>query len=370
MVTAFELEEVVREARAKTGVPGVAAGILADGAVALTSDGVLALGGDEAVAADTPFRIASVSKPFTSALCFRSMEPDDRVRAFLSHTAGLRCDLFEPLPDEALGLFSYSNAGYLEAGRLAAAANGLSFEQAMTERVLAPLGLEATGYEEPARPARGHVQTNETGHRLVPNDRYPANRRASGGLWSTTADLLAFAAGQMEGPNPAHEPRVEALGARYAHGWWVRELADGRTAIDHEGSVAGYQSLLLLVPADGFALAVLTNSWRGSGLIRRVVEALGLLPPAAPAETAPADVEGTYALDGRSAIVERAGGKLFVTDREVDPVTGDELLLRYPVTAAGGGVFAFARGALMSQRLDFPRPGVARIGWTALSAQQ
>src|SRR5947209_3281615 len=122
MVTAFELEEVVREARAKTGVPGVAAGVLADGTVALTADGVLALGGDASVRADTPFRIASVSKAFTSALCFRSMEPDDRVRAFLSHTAGLRCDALEPLPDEAQGLFSYSNAGYLEAGRAAAIA--------------------------------------------------------------------------------------------------------------------------------------------------------------------------------------------------------------------------------------------------------
>jgi len=368
MVTAFELEGVIRAARAKTGIPGVAAGVLSDGAVALAADGVLELGGDDPVRADTPFRIASVTKPFTAALCFRSMEPDDRVRAFLSHTAGLRCDALEPLPDEAQGLFSYSNAGYLEAGRAAAAAAGASFEEAMAARVLAPLGLEATGFEEPARPARGHVQANETGHRLVPRDLYPANRRASGGLWSTTADLLAFAADQMARPNPAHEPRVDALGAKYAYGWWVRELADGRTAIDHEGSVAGYQSLLLLIPADGFALAVLTNSWRGSGLIRRIVEALGLLPLGVSSNGRAADVTGAYALDRKSAVVERTGDKLYVIEREVDPVTGDDSLLRYPVSEIGGGVFAFARGALMSQRLDFPRPRVARIGWTALSA--
>ena len=368
MVTAFELEEAVLEARARTGVPGVAAGVLVGGAMALAADGVLELGGDDPVQVDTPFRIASITKPFTSALCFRSFEPDERVRAFLSHTAGLHCDSLEPLPEALQGLFSYSNTGYVEAGRAVADALGSSYEEALAEHVLAPLQLDATGFDEPARPARGHVQVNETGHRAVPRDLYPPHRRAAGGLWSTTADLLAFAADQMAGPNPAHMPRVDALGAQYGYGWWVRDLADGRTAIDHEGSVAGYQSLLLLVPADGFALTVLTNSWRGSGLIRRVVEKLGLVPPVG-SSTTDSSVEGTYGLDETSAVVERNGDKLFVTERDVDPVTGDESLLRYPVSDVGDGVFGFARGALMSHRLDFPRPGVARIGWTALSAR-
>lgn len=369
MVTAFELDEVVREARTRTGVPGVAAGVLVDGAVALAADGVLELGGDDPVQADTPFRIASITKAFTSALCFRSFEPDERVRALLSHTAGLRCDSLDPLPEVSQGLFSYSNAGYLEAGRAAADASGVSYEDALAARVLTPLRLDETGFAEPARPARGHVQVNETGHRAVPTDLYRPHRRAAGGLWSTTADLLAFAADQMATPNPAHEPRVDALGAMYAYGWWVRTLADGRTATDHEGSVGGYQSLLLLVPADGFALTVLTNSWRGSGLIRRVVETLGLVPRVESSTAMPSGVEGAYVLDDASALVERNGDKLFVTEREVDPVTDEELLLRYPASDVGGGVFGFARGVLMSHRLDFPRPGVARIGWTALSAR-
>lgn len=366
MVTAFELEEVIHEARVRTGVPGVVAGILAAGAVQLTADGVLALGGNEPVRADTPFRIASLTKPFTAALCFRSLEPDDRLRALLSHTAGLRCDSFEPLPEAARGLFSYSNAGYLEAGQIAAKACRSSYEDALAKRILIPLGVEATGFDEPTRPARGHVQDGETGHRAVARDVYRPERRAAGGLWSTAADLLAFAADQMTRPNPAHEPHVEALGARYAYGWWVRELPDGRTALDHEGSVAGYQSLLLLIPDDGIALTVLTNSWRGSGLIRRVVEALDLLPPASPSTDKPADVAGTYALDTKSAVIEPTGDGLLVTESDVDPVTGDESRIRYPARSAGDDVYAFAHGTLMSQRLDFPRPAIARVGWTAL----
>jgi len=35
---------------------------------------------------------------------------------------------------------------------------------------------------------------------------------------------------------------------------------------------------MLLLPDEGAALVVLTNSWRGSGLIRRVVAGLDLLP--------------------------------------------------------------------------------------------
>ena len=364
MVPAFELEEIVRDARVRTGVPGVAAGVLTDGSVEVVADGALTVGGDEPVRADTPFRIASLTKPFVAALAFRGAEPDERLRRLLSHTAGLRCDLPEPLPEEAQGLFSYSNAGYIEAG---AAIGGASFEQTMSDRILEPLRLEETGFDEPERRARGHVQDGETGHRAVLRDVYRSDRRAAGGLWSTASDLLAFAADQMAEPNPAHEPQVEALGARYAYGWWVREFADGRTAIDHEGSVAGYQSLLLLVPADGFALTVLTNSWRGSGLIRRVVEALDLMPSTGAAPGAPGDVGGSYALDTKSAAIEATEQGLLVTERDTDPVTGDESVIRYPARAIGDGVFAFARGVLMSQRLDFPRPNIARVGWTALA---
>ena len=367
MVTAFELEEVVRAARARTGVPGVAAGVLGHGEVELVADGVLELGRDAPVRPDTPFRIASISKPFTGALCVECLPLDDRLRSLLSHTAGLRCESLEPLPEEARGLFSYSNAGYWPAAEAAAAACGASFEEAMQSRILTPLGLSATGYERPADAALGHVQEGETGHRSLLRDAYPVSRRPSGGLWSTVGDLLAFAAHQIAVPTAAHEPQVEALGARYALGWWVRELGDGRTVLDHEGSVAGYQSLLLVVPAEGFALAVLTNSWRGSGLIRRVVDALVLLRCATVSAGNQVRVAGTYALDDATAVVEESDGGLLVTERQLDPVTRSEILVRYPARDAGGGVFAFAHGSLMSHRLDFPRPGVARIGWTALT---
>jgi CubicO group peptidase (beta-lactamase class C family) len=363
MKPGFSLENAVREARERTGVPGVAAGLLRGGETELAADGVLTLGRPEPVRIDTPFRIASITKPFTATLCAASVDLDEQLRALLSHTAGLRCETPEPLPPGAEGLWSYSNAGYWQAGALC----GPSLADALQERVLEPLALRSTGFEEPSAPARGHVQEGETGQRAVVVDSYPVARRASGGLWSTVADLLRFARYHLDGaPRELHVPVGDALGARYALGWWVRALADGRTALDHEGSVAGYQSLLLLVPEEQLALAVLTNSWRGSGLVRRVVESLGLAPAALPALPTSDEMIGSYALDGSEATVERTGDGFAITELEVDPVTGAPRKLRYPVAPIGGGVYAFARGVLMGHRHDFPRPGLARIGWVVL----
>ncbi len=347
-----------------------------DGRAVAVADGVCELGRDDPVRPETPFRIASVSKPFTAALALSCLEPDARLRGWLSHTSGLRSERAEPLPDGAHGLFSYSNAGYWAVGEACAAACRSSFTDAMGARILAPLGLTATGYGEPRAPARGHVQEGETGHRAVPVDAYPVARRPSGGLWSTVGDLLAFAAHHLGGPGPLgnearaamREPQSEALGGGYGLGWWVRD-AGGRVALDHEGSVAGYQSLLLLVPEEQFALAVLTNSWRGSGLVRRVVEQLGLAvgaPVPSPGVRRP-DLAGRYVLDDAEANVEESAEGLFVRESETDPVTGARKSApRLRASELGSGVFGYAGGGLMSHRLDFPRPGFGRIGWLVM----
>jgi CubicO group peptidase (beta-lactamase class C family) len=386
MVPAFELEEIVRDARARTGVPGVAAAIHVDGQVVSVGDGVLELGKDEPVRPATPFRIASISKPFTASLALSCLPADAQLRAWLSHTAGLQQERAEPLPEAAQDLFSYSNAGYWAAGEAAARACETTFDAAMRERIIEPLRLASTGYDEPEAPARGHVPDGETGHRAIGVDVYPAARRPSGGLWSTVEDLLRFGAHHLgaRGPLSAEtraamrEPQSQALGAGYGLGWWVRD-AGGNAALDHEGSVAGYQSLLLLVPDERLVLAVLTNSWRGSGLVRRVVEQLGLAagPPLSRPGVRPRDaaghelsehaVAGRYELEDAYAVVEEAGDELIVSESETDPVTGAPLggprLRARPI---GGGVYGYVGGGLMSHRLDFPRAGIGRIGWLAL----
>ena len=54
------LAEIVRDARARTGVPAVAAGLLVGDSVELAADGP--------VEVETPFRVASITKWFTASL--------------------------------------------------------------------------------------------------------------------------------------------------------------------------------------------------------------------------------------------------------------------------------------------------------------
>jgi CubicO group peptidase (beta-lactamase class C family) len=369
-----QLADIVREARARSGVPAVAAGLLVGERIELAADGPVDVG--------TPFRIASISKWFTASLAALVLDleaparDDTSAGRLLSHTADLQPNSVELLPEPCRGLWSYSNAGYVLAGAACADAAGTSFSEAMQERIFEPLGLEHTGFEEPAEAAEGHVQEGEMGHRPAGPAEYPESRRAAGGLWSTVGDLLRFAAHQLGGPGPlsavelraVHEPRAEALGGRYCLGCWSRELAGGLNALDHEGSVGGYQSLLLLLPEEATALAVLTNSWRGSGLIRRVVRELGLVRAPVEQSGGGADPEaGRYVLGDSTAVVTEYNGRWRVAESETDPLTGVPIVRpTYAVDALGGGVYGFAGGLLMSHRIDFPRRGVARIGWTAL----
>jgi CubicO group peptidase (beta-lactamase class C family) len=244
------------------------------------------------------------------------------------------------LPRECEGLWSYSNAGYWEA----AAGFDRDFSDALRELVLEPLGLRHTGFETPDDAVLGTLPAG-----VVTDSSCQIERRAGGGLWSTVGDLVEYGLAHCREPawQQLHEPVVEALGAQYALGWWVRP-----GMLDHEGSVAGYQSLLLLVPERPLVLAVLTNSWRGSTLIYRVVEDLRLELPA-PGTSCGEPVDGRYAIDGFEAVL--AEGR--ITEIETDPVTGERFESRYRLRLDS---------PLMSWRSDFPRPGVARIGWVAL----
>ncbi len=370
------LAQIVRAAHARTRIPAAAAGLLVRGEVELAAAG--------AAGVDTPFRIASITKWFTASLAALLLDLDEPLpggasaRRLLSHTAELRPEAAEPLPEPCRGLWSYSNAGYWLAGEACGAAAGTSFTGALRERLLEPLGLVATGFDEPPGAAPGHVQAGRTGQRFAGSPHYPVSRRPSGGLWSTVGDLLRFAEHQLGGPGPLsearlaalREPQAEALGGRYCLGCWQRDLVGGRLAVDHEGSVGGYQSLLLLLPEDGTALTVLTNSWRGSALIRHVVDGLGLVPaPAQGSEgTAGGRPEaGRYVLGDVAAVVDRRGRRWRVAAAETDPLTGSRIERPpYALDAVSDGVYGFAGGLLMTHRADFPRPGVARIGWVAL----
>src|SRR5919201_6940581 len=307
------LAEWTAEARERWHVPGMATGLLQDGETVFAADGVLELGGDEPVSPGTHFRIASVTKPFVCTLAMTLVqdgllsldEPppgawtEATVRQLLSHQGGLAIewpgDVDDAVDDAALlrlaerepellpvgpgELFSYCNTGYWFVGAAIARLTGGTFEEAMGQRVLEPLGLRATSFEAgPAATGHDQVAPGADEHRISEGP-YPRVRRPSGGLWSTVGDLLRFGAHHLGGPGPLTADSIAEMqrqlisvpGGAYGLGWFLF-----RGAVEHPGSAAGFQSLLLLVPDERVAFAALANSSRGQGAIRDVRERLGL----------------------------------------------------------------------------------------------
>jgi CubicO group peptidase (beta-lactamase class C family) len=327
-----EIRAFAGDVLARWGVPGAAIGILRDGEAAFASFGVSSLETQQPVTPETLFRVASISKPFTATLVMTLVHdglldldapiigylpgialsdgPADwqeaiTMRHLLSHTAGIDCELGVDLAAAGMGddaltaaighygslhqwgapgpVMSYGNTGFWLAGHVAATILGQSFEDAMRERVFAPLGLERSVYtaeEAIVYPvALGHQPTSLTGtvHELIRSYAYPRARRPSGGVISTVVDLLRFAGWHMGGfPADIHlssqlrdamrDPviRLRAADAEaWGIGWNLDPANDGTVVIGHGGSFGGFQTQLTLVPERGWAMAILTNSGRG-----------------------------------------------------------------------------------------------------------
>jgi CubicO group peptidase (beta-lactamase class C family) len=400
------------EARERWSVPGLAVGVLRDGEVAVGAEGVTRLGDDEPVTPESVFRIASITKPFVATLALTlveegALELDEpppgspvavTVRQLLSHQGGLATewpeslDAFgdgddalsrlaqrdpEPLPVGPGELFAYSNAGYWLVGAAIAAAARTTFEAAMKQRVLEPLDLGATGFE-PANGVPGHDQVvpGADDHRSA-EEAYPRVRRPSGGLWSNVEDLLRFAAHHLGGPGPLtpasiaelQRPCVDGPGFRYGLGWFVTRRG-GLAAVEHMGSVSGYQSLLLLVPDEQLAFAALSNSSRGLAPIRQVARRVGLAPDRAEERVlSPVELDafaGRYRGQGLELELGVTDGFLQLAVVEVNAITGEELTLP-PIRArpVGDAEFELLDGEWRGERFDFPRENIVRFGTLA-----
>jgi CubicO group peptidase (beta-lactamase class C family) len=407
-VSAQQLAEWVAEARERWSVPGIAVGLLYDRETVFAADGVCELGGDEPVTPETAFRIASITKPFTATLALSLAqdgllaldEPpagsrvEATIRQLLSHQGGLACEW--PPAQEELGkgddglqriaeeepprlpvgpgeLFSYCNVGFWLVGAAVARASGLTFQAAMGARVLEPLELEATDFE-PGQATRGHDQAEPgSDEHVVVDHPYPQTRTPSGGLWSNVQDLLRFAAHHLGGPGPLsresiqemQQPQIAAPGGSYGLGWFLRQ-SGGRRIAEHPGSVAGFQSLLLLVPDERFGFAALSNSSRGSAAIRDLLERLGLgsTGPDFPLEPEQlAAFGGTYSSDGIEVEVAPADGRLSVAVTTFDPLSGENVA--YPPVLArpvAEREFEVVDAEWRGERLTFPRDGFVCVG--------
>ena len=296
---------------------------------------------------DTLFQIGSTTKTYTGMAAMRLVEqgkldldapvrtylPDLRLadeavaagvtlRHLLQHTAGWAGDYFEDTGagDDALAqmlgrmaeleqltplgeTWSYNNAGFYLAGRVIEAVTGQTYEAAVKELVLDPLGMTMSFFF-PHEVLTHRFAVGHTVEEDVPKvvRRWALHRAVNpaGGITSTVKDQLVYARFHLgDGTTPGgarllspetmalmQSPLVPAGSLFGATGitWLVRDIGGVRT-VRHGGTTNGQLSAFVLVPARGFALTVLTNANRGGELHGNVVKwalehYLGLADPA------------------------------------------------------------------------------------------
>lgn len=441
-----DLAGVTRAEMARWAVPGMAIGVLRDGEMSLSGYGVANASTGAPVAPGTLFQIGSITKVFVATLVMRLVEagklsldapltthlPDLTLiepdlprrltlRHLLTHTSGLVGDHFpdEGLGDDALARvvvkmadlrqitppdagWSYCNSGFYLAGRVIEVVTGKTFEAAMAEEVFTPLGLtRSTFFAHEAilhSAAAGHQHTDTGPVVATP---YPLARCANppGGIIGNVADLLRFAAfhmgdGTVDGTrvlsqdsiNQMQTPQVTVNAeSEWGLGWSLGHVGGVRT-IGHNGATNGFQAQLTIVPERGYAIALLTNSARGSSASRGIVRwalahDLGLESPEPTLLTLAPDAlarfTGVYRQPLATATITAADdaddvpGPLRMSTVSINPFTG-EAKERPPVGLApiAPDACVVTSGETEGSRVDFifsdddpsAPPTMARIG--------
>lgn len=179
--------------------------------------------------------------------------------------------------------FAYSGGGFCILELLIEELSGKDFVTFMNEEVLHPLGMTGSSFEvRPEQISRVAVPYNDS---LEPVPLYRTNGKAAGGMYSTIAELAAFACAEMEGPGgePAGRGvlRPQSIAEmhrpdRYAEtqmgidfytglGHYVLDLGDVR-AIQHTGGNPGWRSVYTVVPEKKLGFVCLINSAGGNDL--------------------------------------------------------------------------------------------------------
>lgn len=261
----------------------------------------------------TKFRIASMTKPFTSMAIFLLAERDalqlsDPISRFLpdvpaawsaitlhqllTHTSGLThlwsvgaftdnlhqftslSATIESLYDEPLDFepgtdFRYSGLGYQVLAAIIEQVGGVTYEQFLQSEILAPLDMENTGCDTPemilSHRASGYGAPD--GELLNIPYMHMAKFTGSGNMYSTVDDLHAWCAAVAEDRLISAESRAmmtTPMLRDYACGWFINGEGDSRT-YRHGGSLPGFKTEMIVRPADSTFVLVLSNHEQKAG---------------------------------------------------------------------------------------------------------
>ena len=233
------------------------------------------------------------------------------------------------LPRDVGETYEYSNLGVGLLGQALARKAGMSYEELVRQRVLAPLGMRETAITlSPALRARLAPGHDAEGH-VVANWDLPTLAGA-GALRSTAADMLTFLAANLDSSaNPlaralrqTHVSRRSAGSATMTIGlaWHILARPGGATIVWHNGGTGGYRSFVGFDEVRRVGVVVLTNANIGADDI-----GFHLLDEAMPLQLPPR-VHTAVAVD--SQVLER-----YVGEYELVPT------FHIVVTREGAGLF-------------------------------
>lgn len=264
---------------------------------------------ETAVTPATNYRLASVSKQFTSASILLLVEDgpltlDDPVRKWLpelpaenaeitvqhllAHGSGL-IDYEDELPEDlerqvrdadvleilakqdwtyfpAGGDFQYSNGGYALLALIVERVSGLPYPEFLQQRVFQPLDMTGTlAYVAGGPP----IQNRAFGYTLVDKKWRPTDQSSTsavlgdGGIYSSIDDLAKWSAALdddrllsansrqlMFSPSTStHDPAVD-----YGLGWYT-----GADRVWHSGETIGFRNVIVRYPVSGLTVVILSN---------------------------------------------------------------------------------------------------------------
>ncbi len=312
-----EIDSLRKAAR----IPGLAVAVVKDQSILLAAGlGYADLDARIPTTAETPFNIASVTKPISAVAALKLVEAGkldlDRPIAEYSEWSDfcarfsqqpsifareLRCEpathtLRHLLSHTATGTpgtrYSYNPILYSWASRPIMAIAGTSFSSLVQEQVLGVAGMRNSSrqYRDlPLPEAIAKAQalpyhTDESGAVVRSPLPPPQGDGAAGGVVSTVLDLARFDISLDRDELIAAESRAEMMAptalndgetAPYGLGWYVQDF-DGHTLVWHGGWWEdAYSALYLKIPALNVSLILLANSegiWWGNPLDGAAVE--------------------------------------------------------------------------------------------------
>jgi CubicO group peptidase (beta-lactamase class C family) len=378
-----ELSRAVREAQSDQRIPSISAAAIGNGEVVWQEAlGLADVPGGVEATPDTQYRVGSITKTFTAVAVMQlrdagELDLDDplskhvpeaahgepTLRRLLTHLSGLQREVpgyvWETLefPDRE-GLVAalaqaeqvlrpatrwhYSNLAFALLGEVVSRRSGLDYEQYVRERLLGPLGLERTSFEQEQPTANGYLVEPYADAVRPEQNVIKGAFAAAGSLWSTTADLARWGTFLVDGADGVlAQESVEEMRRFHSMadleewklGWGlgVALMREGdRIFVGHGGAMPGFLAGLAVSPKERSGAVVLVNSGAGvkiDELTRKLaVKAAEAYPPEPEqwraAESIPPELEpllGRWWTEGNEVVIRVRDGRLELRDPTAAP---------------------------------------------------